>query len=86
MKQFGVLNTIVSFVVSLSVLLTLSVLNMANLLQPCFYIGMFQIPGEQKGTDLVGRPIVHKSAFKQATGNFPNIAKKEKSHLLLRFR
>jgi len=30
---------------------------------------MFQVPADQKETDLVGRPILHKSAYKQATGN-----------------
>jgi len=34
------------------------------------FIGMFQVPAGQKETDLVGRSIVHKSAYKQATGNF----------------
>jgi hypothetical protein len=32
-------------------------------------LSVFQVPAGQKDTDLVGRPIVHKSAFKQATGN-----------------
>jgi hypothetical protein len=45
---------------------------------PIFYlvfIGMFQVPADQKETDLVGRPIVHKSAYKQATGNFQSALK-----------
>jgi hypothetical protein len=34
------------------------------------FIAMFQVPADQEEADLVGRPIVHKSAYKQATGKF----------------
>ena len=47
-------------------------------LYPCLvFIGMFQVPADQKETDLVGRTIVHKSAYKQATGNFHVCHKKK---------
>jgi hypothetical protein len=47
------------------------------------FIGMFQVPADQKETDLVGRSIVHKSAYKQATGNFHVCHKKINCTLFL---
>ena len=44
---------------------------------------MFQVPADQKETDLVGRSIVHKSAYKQATGNFHVCHKKISCTLFL---
>lgn len=36
--------------------------------QQNFFCAEIQVPKDQKETDLVGRPLVHASAFKQATG------------------
>jgi hypothetical protein len=44
---------------------------------------MFQVPADQKETDLVGRSIVHKSAYKQATGKFHVCHKKINCPLFL---
>ena len=44
---------------------------------------MFQVPEDQKETDLVGRSIVHKSGYKQATGNFQMCYKKMNCTLFL---
>jgi len=47
-------------------------------LYPCIvFIGMFQVPADQKETDLVGRSTVHKSAYKQATGKYHVCHKKK---------
>ena len=54
-------------------------------LYPCLvFIGMFQVPADQKETDLVGRTIVHKSAYKQATGNFNVCHNKNKLYFIFK--
>jgi len=45
---------------------------------------MFQVPADQKETDLVGRSIVHKSAYKQATGNFHVCHKTNKLYFIFK--